>query len=168
MGDLAARFRAAYGAPAGHLLLLAGTFTVTGWVALRLAAEPTAGRMLLWFAGAAIAHDFVLFPIYGLADRVLRRALGPRAVPASGPAPLNHIRVPALASGLLFLVYLPGILRLGRPTYLAASGQNQRPFLGRWLLATAALFLASAALYALRRRRARRRPVRPPGRPGRG
>ncbi|SBT45765.1 hypothetical protein [Micromonospora narathiwatensis] len=151
MGDLAARFRSAYGAPLGHLPLLAGAFAVTGWVALRLTAEPTAGRMLVWFVGAAIAHDLVLFPVYGLADAVLRRAPGLRAVPASGPAPLNHVRVPALASGLLFLVHLPGILRLGRPTYLAASGQDQRPFVIRWLLATAALFLASAVVYALRR-----------------
>ncbi|MFE9657592.1 hypothetical protein [Micromonospora sp. NPDC006431] len=157
MGDLAARFRAAYGAPAGHLLLLVGAFAVAGWVALRLAAEPTAGRMLVWFVGAAIAHDFVLFPIYGLADRVLQRALGTHGVPAAGPALLNHVRVPALASGLLFLVYLPGILRLGRPTYLAASGQDQRPFLARWLLVTAALFLASAVGYVLRRWWARRR-----------
>ncbi|SCF09864.1 hypothetical protein GA0074695_3460 [Micromonospora viridifaciens] len=157
MGDLATRFRSTYGASAGHLLLLAGSFAVVGWVVLRLAGEPSAGRMLLWFVGAAIAHDFVLFPVYGLADRVLRGAPGTRAAPPSGPAPLNHLRAPALASGLLFLVYLPGIVRLGRPTYLAASGQDQRPFLGRWLLATAALFLASGVGYAVRWWWARRR-----------
>ncbi|MFU8854940.1 hypothetical protein ACNAW0_28820 [Micromonospora sp. SL1-18] len=157
MGDIAARFRTAYGAPLRHLLPLAAGFAVTGWVALRLAGEPAVGRMLIWFVGAAIAHDFVLFPIYGLADAVLRRASGPRGVPPSGPAPLNHIRVPALAAGLLFLVYLPGILRLDRPAYLAASGQDQRPFLARWLLATAALFLAGAVGYALRWWWARRR-----------
>lgn len=157
VADRPARFRAAYGAPPGHLLLLVGAFAITGWVALRLGTEPAAGRMLVWFVGAAIVHDFVLFPLYGLADRVLQRALGPRATPASGPAPLNHIRVPALASGLLFLVYLPGILRLDRPAYLAASGQDQRPFLAHWLLATAALFLGSAIVYALRWWRARHR-----------
>ncbi|MFD2765308.1 hypothetical protein [Micromonospora eburnea] len=151
MADLAARFRSAYGAPLGHLLLLVGAFAVTGWVALRLAAEPAAGRMLIWFVGAAIAHDLVLFPVYGLADAVLRHAPGTRVVPSVGPSPLNHVRVPALASGLLFLVFLPGILRLDAPAYLAASGQDQRPFLVRWLLATAALFLASAVGYALRR-----------------
>ncbi|MEU3453388.1 hypothetical protein ABZ671_07270 [Micromonospora sp. NPDC006766] len=151
MRDVVGRLRAAYGAPPGHLLRLAGSFALTGWVALRLAGEPAVGRMLLWFVGAAVAHDFVLFPCYGLADRAARRVLGARAAPASGPAPLNHVRVSALASGLLFLVYLPGILRLGRPTYLAASGQDQRPFLARWLLATAALFLASALGYVLRR-----------------
>jgi hypothetical protein len=48
-------------------------------------------------------------------------------------------------------------LNVGRPTCLAASGQDQRPFLTRRLLATAVLFLASGAGYALRRWWARRR-----------
>jgi hypothetical protein len=65
--------------------------------------------------------------------------------------------VPALAAGLLFLVYLPGILRQGRETYAAATGQDQQPFLARWLLLSAALFLASGALFAIRRWRAGRR-----------
>jgi hypothetical protein len=63
---------------------------------------------------------------------------------------LNHLRVPALASGLTLLVFLPGILEQGAPTYLAATGQTQAPFLGRWLLLTAALFAASAVAYAIR------------------
>ncbi|MFI5486102.1 hypothetical protein [Micromonospora echinaurantiaca] len=154
MAEVRSRFRAAYGAGARHLLLTAIAFAVTGWVALRLAGEPTAGAMLLWFVGAAIAHDLVLFPVYALADRALRGAVHP---PAAGPSLVNHIRVPALAAGLLFLVYLPGILRQGGPTYRAATGQDQQPFLGRWLLAGGVLFLASAVLYALRRLRAGRR-----------
>lgn len=158
MAELRARFRAAYGAGAGHLLLLAGCFAVTGWVVLRVAGEPGSGTLLLWFIGAAVAHDLVLFPVYALADRGLRRALrNGSAVPASGPSPLNHLRVPALAAGLLFLVYLPGILRQGRETYAAATGQDQQPFLARWLLLSAALFLASGALFAIRRWRAGRR-----------
>jgi hypothetical protein len=157
MRDVTARFRAAYGAPGRHLMLLVGCFAVAGWVALRLAGEATAGRMLLWFVGAAIAHDFVLFPVYASADRALRAAVGERrARPAAGPSLLNHLRVPALAAALLFLVYLPGILRQGRATYLAATGQDQQPFLARWLLVSAALFLASGVLYGLRRWRARR------------
>ena len=51
-------------------------FTLAGWVALRIADEATAGRMLLWFVGAVVAHDLILFPIYASADRVLRGALG--------------------------------------------------------------------------------------------
>nr|WTA65530.1 hypothetical protein OHB51_23830 [Micromonospora sp. NBC_00855] len=167
------RFRAAYGSSLQHLIVMIACFTLTGWVALRIAEEATAGRMLLWFVGAAVAHDLVLFPIYASADRVLRGALGrsggeglPPAVhhpmPArAGQAPLrpsllNHVRVPALATGLLFLVYLPGILRQGRETYLAATGQNQQPYLARWLALTATLFLVSGVWYLVRQIRWRR------------
>ncbi|MEU1837883.1 hypothetical protein [Micromonospora chersina] len=142
-----AEFRRAYGAASWHLLLLAGCFAVTGWIALRLAGEASAGRMLLWFLGAVIAHDLVLFPVYASVDRVLRRALGR----AGAPSPLNHIRIPALGAGLLFLVYLPGILGLGDGTYLAATGLSPRSMVGRWLAVSGALFAASALLYAARR-----------------
>lgn len=141
-----AEFRRAYGAAPWHLLLLGGCFAVTGWIALRLAGEASAGRMLLWFLGAVIAHDLVLFPVYASLDRVLRRALG-RGGTAS---PLNHVRVPALGAGLLFLVYLPGILGLGDGTYLAATGLAPRTMLGRWLAVSGALFAGSALLYAVR------------------
>ncbi|MEV4118576.1 hypothetical protein [Micromonospora sp. NPDC049645] len=168
------RFRAAYGSSPQHLIAMIACFTLAGWVALRIAEEATAGRMLLWFVGAAVAHDLVLFPIYASADRVLRGALGrashadsqsstahhpvPRRVgqAPSRPSPLNHVRVPALAAGLLFLVYLPGILRQGRETYLAATGQNQHPYLARWLALTATLFLVSGGWYVARRMRWRR------------
>ncbi|MBQ1017589.1 hypothetical protein KBX71_06865 [Micromonospora sp. D93] len=167
MGRHLPRLRAAYGSSPQHLVVMIACFTLAGWVALRIADEATAGRMLLWFVGAAIAHDLVLFPIYATADRLLRGALGrsgnrgmdgPAAHhPMPGrPSTLNHIRVPALATGLLFLVYLPGILRQGRETYLAATGQNQHPYLARWLAITATLFLVSGVWYVIRQIRWRR------------
>ena len=76
MAEPLPRFRAAYGSSPQHLLVMIACFTLAGWVALRIADEATAGRMLLWFVGAAVAHDLVLFPIYASADRVLRGALG--------------------------------------------------------------------------------------------
>jgi len=164
MGDASARFRAAYGAPAWHLAVLVAAFALTGWVALRIVGEATAGRMLLWFVGAVIAHDLVLFPVYALADTALAATLraptlraptDPAARPRYGArarlAAINHIRVPALASGLLFLVYLPGILRLDADTHLAATGQTQQPYLGRWVLITVAMVTASGLWYAARR-----------------
>ncbi|MFG1673452.1 hypothetical protein [Micromonospora sp. NPDC049282] len=134
--------RRAYGAAPWHLLLLVGCLAVAGWVALRLAGEPTAGRMLLWFVGAVVAHDLVLFPAYAAADRVLRRA---------GRSLRNHVRVPAYASALLFVVYLPGVLGLGDGTYAAATGLAPEPLLGRWLAVSGGLFAASALHYAARR-----------------
>jgi hypothetical protein len=55
-----------------------------------------------------------------------------------------------MASGLSLLVFLPGIIEQGAPTYMAATGQTQEPFLGRWLLLTAAVFAISAVVYAIR------------------
>nr|WP_201748851.1 hypothetical protein [Micromonospora acroterricola] len=152
MGEPTARLRTTYGAGPRHLIVVTAAIVLAGWVALRLAGEATAGRMLLWFVGAVIAHDLVLFPVYAAADRVLRALVRDRITL------LNHLRVPALASALLFLVFAPGILRLGETTHLAATGQDQHPYLTRWLQLTAALFLLSALTYALRAL-ARRRQV---------
>ncbi|TDC33602.1 hypothetical protein E1211_18925 [Micromonospora sp. 15K316] len=163
--------RAGYGAGPRHLLVLLLCFVVTGWVALRVAGEATAGRMLLWFVGAVVLHDLVLFPLYALVDRGLRAAAGVPRRPAasvgvrpaaSAPGPddagraavrlalLNHVRLPALGAGLLFLVYLPGVLGWGADTYRAATGQERTPFLGRWLAVSGALFLLSAVVWVIR------------------
>ncbi|MEU7799958.1 hypothetical protein AB0B10_11850 [Micromonospora arborensis] len=144
---MADRLRTGYGAAPWHLVVVTAAIVLAGWVALRLADEATFGRMLLWFVGAAIAHDLVLFPVYASADRVLRTLVRGRVTL------LNHLRLPALGSALLFLVYSPGILRLGETTHLAATGQDQRPYLVRWLLLSATLFLLSGVTYLLRRRR---------------
>lgn len=160
MAESPGRLPTGYGAGPLHLVVTVGGLAVAGWVALRLADEPNAGRILVWFVGAAIAHDLVLFPLYAGTDAGLRRLL--RATTAT-PAPgrvriLNHIRVPALAAGLTFLVYLPGILGLGKATYQAATGQQRRQLLGDWLVLVAVLFVASGLAYAVRaRHRTRRR-----------
>ena len=41
-------------------------------------------------------------------------------------------------------------IQQGKFTYLAATGQTQQPFLGRWLLLVAALWGLSALAYAAR------------------
>ena len=75
-------------------------------------------------------------------------------------SPVNYIRVPVLGTGLLFLLFFPGIVEQGAPTYLAATGQTQAPFLSRWLLLSAGLFIASAIVYAARVAQAHRRAKR--------
>jgi hypothetical protein len=54
------------------------------------------------------------------------------------------------------------IIEQGGPAYTAATGQTQEPFLGRWLLLTAAMFATSAVVYVVRLAVARRA-MRPPG-----
>jgi hypothetical protein len=91
----------------------------------------------------------VLFPIYALADRLLPTT-GFGRQPASKVPVLNYIRVPALGAGLTLLVFLPGIIEQGAPTFRAATGLTQDLFLGRWLLLTGAMFAVSAVIYAIR------------------
>lgn len=153
MRAILSRFTAFCGANPLQLLVLAGCFALAGYVFLLVSAEPTLPVMLAWFAGAVISHDLLLFPLYALADRSLA---GARAVlrPARRGRPevpaVNYVRLPVLGSGLLLLLFFPGIVEQGTSTYLAATGQTQDPFLLRWLLITAVLFGTSALAYAVR------------------
>ncbi|MDN3358611.1 hypothetical protein [Actinomadura sp. DC4] len=152
-----------YGAGPLHLLALIGCFALAGYAALRTLANPSWPVMLAWFGGAVIGHDLVAFPLYALADRSLTRALRalwPRrtATPPAGQVTVpvvNHIRVPALGAGLLFLLFFPGIVRQGAATYTYATGRTQQPYLGRWLILVAAMFAVSAVVYAVRTGHAR-------------
>jgi hypothetical protein len=155
MRGLLTRYRDFYGSHPLHLLTMLAGFALLGYIIATV--KPVTlwnpqvwwQSIAVWFAAAIIAHDLVLYPMYALADRLLTTTAGrPRRQPKV--AALNYIRIPALASALTFLVFLPGIIEQGKPTYLAATGQTQEPFLGRWLLLTAALFGISAALYAVR------------------
>lgn len=156
MHGVLARIRGFYGEHPLHLLALLGCFALAGYVALQLRADPTWPTIALWFLGAVIGHDLVLFPLYALADRslsaglrVLRLGQRTGGTPPRVPA-VNHLRVPILGTGLLFLLFFPGIIQQGAQTYLDATGQTQAPYLGRWLLLTAAMFAISAIIYAAR------------------
>ncbi len=162
------RFRTFYGSHPLHLLTVLASFALVGYV-ISVAGPATLWNptvwwqsILVWFLAAALLHDLVLFPLYALADRalttglhVVRRRRGHHRTPRV-PA-VNYVRVPVLASGLLLLIFLPGIVEQGSDTYLAATGQTQQPFLGRWLLLTAIVCAASALTYAARTGYARRR-----------
>lgn len=147
-----ARFRTGYGSHPLHLLTLVAGFALFGYVIATF--TPAAlwnhrtwwQSIAVWFAAAVVAHDLVLFPLYALADRIL---LTTNRIGVPVPV-LNYLRVPTLGSGLALLLFLPGIIEQGAPTFLAATGQTQDPFLGRWLLLTAALFGTSALAYAVR------------------
>ena len=158
-----ARFRAVYGSHPLHLLALIAGFALFGYVLATV--KPATlwnpntwwQSIIVWFAAAIIAHDLVLFPIYAFVDRILLAGSGIRPPRSETSVPvLNYVRVPALGAGLTLLMFLPGIIEQGAPTYAAATGQTQEPFLGRWLLLTAAMFTASAVLYAIRLVSARR------------
>lgn len=145
-----------YGDQPLHLLTMAAGFALLGYIVATF--EPMTlwdphswwHSIAVWFAASIIVHDLLLFPIYALADRILWARAGRRPIRQPRVSVRNYVRIPALGSGLTLLVFLPGIVRQGASTYLAATGQTQQPFLGRWLLLTAVMFATSAVVYLLR------------------
>jgi hypothetical protein len=137
---------------------------VAGW--FQQGSDPRG--IILWALGSAVAFEWIALPLAWLLDRV---ALGPwrlrpaGAVPADGasaapvaaPASANraYIRVPALLSVLLLIVFAPLIFSADTPTFVATTGFSPPDYLARWLLATAAMFAVSAVAYAWSLRRAR-------------
>ncbi|MGH7747292.1 MAG: hypothetical protein ACRDY0_02255 [Acidimicrobiales bacterium] len=144
-----------YGAGPLHLLSMAACFVLAAYAASRLVASGPVTRIAVWFVGAAVAHDLVLWPLYALADRGGVRAA--RRDPSRLPRVpwINHVRVPVILAGVLLAVSFPLVLGLSERNYHAFTGLSQAPFLGRWLLVTGSLFAASAVLYAVRLGRAR-------------
>ncbi|MER8188583.1 hypothetical protein, partial [Kitasatospora sp. NPDC094015] len=158
------RLRTRYGAHPLHLLLMAGCFALAAYAAIRL----LTGRSLevaLWIIGGALLHDLVLVPLYSGADLTTQAALTPRAnrtsTRTSRNALVNHVRVPAFLALLLLLVWFPLVLDLSRP-YPGATALSETVYLTRWLLITAALFAASAVLFAARLLLRRATPHTPP------
>lgn len=166
------RFRTFYGSTPLHLLGMLLCFALVGYTLITLGVtalwDPATWwqSIAVWFVGAVVLHDLVLFPLYALADRVLHA--GVRTIGKRRPdgrlrvSPLNYLRVPALAVGLLFLLFLPGILEQGAPSYARATGQDQGPFLARWLVLALVIYVLSAVAYTTAYVRTRKRP---PGTP---
>jgi hypothetical protein len=138
-----------YGAPVWHLAGHALAFAAIAYALSRLL-QPSVGRppaILVWLVGGALLHDLVFLPLYSLADRAIR-AVGGRAV--------NYVRVPAVISGVLLLVYFPLILSEAPAAYERNTGRPPPDYLARWLAITGGLFAASAAVWAVRAIRQRR------------
>jgi hypothetical protein len=131
-----------YGASPLHLLAHLAVLPLVAWALLQVVDRPDALRILLWLALSAVVHDLVLLPFYSALDRA-----GQRAAPR--PA-VNYVRVPALLSGLLLLVFFPAISGKGEPSFQRTSGLTYDGYLARWLLITAALFAISATAYRVR------------------
>ncbi|MFP5068936.1 hypothetical protein ACLFMI_04620 [Pseudonocardia nantongensis] len=151
-----------------RLALVAGCFALA-WYAVTtiVGTDPSLPWMAVWFLGALLLHDLVLFPLYAGGDRLLTLAL--RALPTTRVPLVNHLRIPVLGSGLALLMFLPGIIRQGGATTLAASGLDQEPYRERWVWLTVALFGVSALVWLVRTIAARRsRPRDPAGRHRRG
>lgn len=147
-----------YGENLLHLIVLVGALALAAYTVSVLGVQNLFNpdvwwqSIAVWFAVAVIGHDLILFPLYALAERMLPKArtqsevcADPRRVPLT-----NYLRMPTLATGLTFLMFFPGIIQQGGPSYTTATGLTQEPFLDRWLLLTAAFYLLSAACYVVK------------------
>ena len=61
-----AAWRYLYGENPLHLLAMIGCFALVGYVVTMVVDDPSAWWLLVWFVGAVIAHDLVLYPLYAL------------------------------------------------------------------------------------------------------
>ena len=135
---MTARLGRVYGASPLHLLAHLTLLPLTAFALLQIAGAGNAQRIFLWLAASAIVHDLLLLPCYGLLDRLAQRTAG---------SAINYVRIPALISALLVLVYFPAVSGKGAGTFHRVSGLDHEGYLERWLLATAVLFLASGVAY---------------------
>ncbi len=145
---MSGRLVRAYGDRPRHLLVLLLSFALAAYAVARLVTEvplPVAARIGLWALGAAVAWDLFLGPLTALADRALVALPSLRGVPL-----VNHVRVPALLSGVLLLVWAPLVLQRSEAVLRTKAGLGQDVYLGRWLAVSAVLFGASALLLAVR------------------
>jgi hypothetical protein len=140
--------RRLYGTTPLHLLAHGLLFAVFGWVVLMLLDARESFNILTWFVLAIVLHDLVLLPFYSALDRVGRRA-------ARGSA-VNYVRVPALLSGLLFLLFFPPILGRNDGSFARVAGEEPSGYLERWLIVTAILFAGGLALSVLSLTKGRR------------
>jgi hypothetical protein len=149
---MASRFRDRYGAGPVHLLAVVATFVVAGYAlqrALELTSNPD--RIVIWLGGSIVAHDLLLFPAYALLGVIAAGIVAPADHrDRLRIAALNHLRAPALVSGLLLLVWYPLVAGPADRGFMRLTGLSKDVYLERWVLLSLALFAGSAAIFALR------------------
>lgn len=132
-----------------RLVLVLACFALVAYTVDQLLIDdPSLVSVAIWFFGALFLHDLVLFPLYAGGDRVLALVL--KVLPRTRVPLVNHVRIPVLGAGLSLIMFLPGIIRQGTATAIAASGLGQEPFRERWVYLTLALFAVSAVIWLLR------------------
>lgn len=153
--------RRIYGQGPLHLLAVLAFVALAGASLIHFVAAGPIRSIVLWFGGAILLHDLVLFPAYSLLDRLVSRsASAENATPRPARPAVNYLRVPTVLSAVLFLVYFPLILGLSSRIYQADTGLHTNVYLGRWLLISGVLFALSALVYAVARIRTGRQASR--------
>ncbi|HTU31215.1 MAG TPA: hypothetical protein VMF07_17625 [Solirubrobacteraceae bacterium] len=147
--------RRRYGASPWHLAGHVVALAVAAFALDRIASMDSLAAIIALYVGVVIGHDLILLPAYSGLDRLASAALARRRSKDRAALPaINHLRAPALISGLLLLIYAPLISGRADRGYLLLSGHHATGYLRNWLLISAGLFLGSGLIYALRVRRA--------------
>lgn len=151
-------FRRRYGASPLHLAAHLLAFAIAAFALDRIVSAGQVKVLVVWYLGLIVAHDLVFVPAYSGMDRLAQKAAArlPAGRLANVPV-INHVRAPALISGLLLLIYAPLISGHTDAAYVGLSGHHLQHYLRNWLLISAALFGGSALIYMLRVGRALRR-----------
>ena len=140
-----------YGAHPVHLLLMLACFAIAAYALTRIKDQGELAITVVIFAFALILHDFVGWPLYTWVDRQAQRLSGRQTGRARAEVPwINHLRVPSFVSGVLLIIAFPLIAQLKHNYYAAVAGVSETAYLTHWLLVTAFLFVASAAIYLCR------------------
>jgi hypothetical protein len=151
-----ARWRRRYGADPLHLLGHLAVLALAAFALDQIFSGGGVKHLLAWYVGFAIAHDLVFVPMYTELDRLVRRLLERLPSHPFGDIRLiNHLRAPALISGVLLLVYAPLITGHSDAELIAVTGHAFHGYLLNWLLVTAVLFIGSGVVYTVRVARAR-------------
>ena len=151
------RFRYEYGAGPVHLVAAVVGLGVAVWAlvtVLGVLGRPE--NFVKWFIGAILLHDLLFLPIYSALGVAASGALVRGRPTRLRIAALNHLRIPALLSGLMLLVWFPlvaGARRRSRSS--APPGFAPDLYFGRWVALTAVLFGTSALLFVIRSPRLR-------------
>jgi hypothetical protein len=150
-------FRAGYGAAPVHLLAIIVSFVIVGAAFVNwFHARTHIGNILVWYVGCLLAIELMLIPLAWALDRTAHEQVSRRVGRPLRGAGWAYVRIPAMLSGLMLIVFLPLILRLGDSTFRAYTGMTTSVYLVRWLAASTAIFACSALLYAARFARKRR------------
>ena len=153
-------FRRHYGAGPFHLVGLLTCFAVAAYAVTRVLGASGWKGILLWFAVCVVVHDFIGWPVYTMADRVVLRIQHRRAERRPLLVPwVNHVRVPTIISGTLLAMFFPLIFRLSQARFRGFTGFNENVYLSNWLLVTTILFGGSGGIYLLRLGLSRRRRI---------
>jgi hypothetical protein len=130
---------------------MAACFLVAAYALAKVLRDNGWEEILLWFAVCVVAHDLVVWPGYGLADRAALRLQNRRPGAAPPRVPwVNYVRVPTVISLLLLLMFFPLILRLSAPTYLDYTGFTEDVYLWNWLVVSGLAFGLSGLTYLVR------------------